>query len=131
MLKGNLLNSEIIKVISEMGHTDEIVIADAGLPIPKDVKRIDLALVNGTPPFMEVLETLLKTYECEEYVLAEEITENNPKINESIRKLLSDKKVNYISHEEFKIRCKNAKAIIRTGECTPYANIILKSGVIF
>lgn len=131
MLKGYLLNSEIIKVISEMGHTDEIVIADAGLPIPKGVKRIDLALINGTPSFLEVLETLLKTYECEEYFLAREIVENNPKINENIKKLLINKKENYVNHEEFKIRCQNAKAIIRTGECTPYANVILKSGVIF
>jgi D-ribose pyranase len=114
-----------------MGHTDEIVIADAGLPIPDGVKRIDLALVKGIPSFLDVLKILLKNYECEEYYLAEEIKENNPDIEKEIIKLLENKKNNYITHEEFKKRCKNVKAIIRTGECTPYANIILKSGVIF
>lgn len=131
MKKGYLLNSEIIEVISKMGHTDEIVIADAGLPIPDGVKRIDLALIQGLPSFLEVLKILLTTYECEEYFLAEEIKEKNKPVEDGIKKLLKDKKVTYVSHEEFKKSCKNAKAVIRTGECTPYANIILKSGVIF
>ena len=131
MMKSQLLNADIIEIISKMGHTDEIVIADAGLPIPDGVKRIDLALVQGQPSFIDVLKVLLEQYECEGYLLAEEIKDKNPHVEEQIHALLDEKEVEYVSHEAFKNRTQNAKAVIRTGECTPYANVILKSGVIF
>ena len=131
MKKGKLLNSKIVEVISKMGHTDEIVIADVGLPIPDHVSRIDLSVVEGLPSFLEVLDALLADYECEGYILASEISDNNTKIEKAIKTRLKDATLYYVSHEEFKKRCNNAKAVIRTGECTPYANVILQSGVIF
>lgn len=131
MIKNKLLNADILEVISKMGHTDEIVIADAGLPIPDGVKRIDLALTAGHPSFMDVLKALLDGFECESYTLATEIKDNNPVIESHIHGLLEDKEVTYISHEAFKTKTAHAKAVIRTGECSPYANVILKSGVIF
>lgn len=131
MRKGKMLNSDIIEIISRMGHTDEIVIADAGLPIPNHVPRIDMALIQGLPSFIQVLDALLETYECEGYVLADEISEMNPDIETMIKKRLPQAVGSYVSHEVLKERCHDAKAVIRTGECTPYANIILKSGVIF
>lgn len=131
MRKGKMLNSEIMSVISKMGHTDKIVIADAGLPIPDHVRRIDLALINGVPNFLQVLSALLEVYKCESYVLADEISDNNPATQKLILSKLHDSTVSYVSHEEFKKKCNDVKAIIRTGECTPFANIILQSGVIF
>ncbi len=131
MKKGKMLNSEIISVISKMGHTDQICIADCGLPIPDSVKRIDLALIEGVPNFMETLEALLETYECEAYTLAEEIKSENPKMHQDIINLLENKSCTFVSHEEFKNQLKSVKAVIRTGENTPYSNIILQSGVIF
>lgn len=131
MKKGKLLNSKITEIISKMGHTDEIVIADAGLPIPDGVCRIDLSVVKGLPSFLDVLEALLESYECESYILASEISEYNSETEQQIKDMLKDAKSIYLTHEEFKERCKKAKAVIRTGECTPYANIILQSGVIF
>jgi D-ribose pyranase len=131
MKGGSLLNADIIEVISKMGHTDEIAIGDAGLPIPEGVKRIDLALKEGIPGFIEVLETLLETFECEGYVLAEEIQTMNPDVADKVEALLGDVRVEYVPHELFKEKTKKVKAVIRTGECSPYANVILKSGVIF
>lgn len=131
MRKGKMLNGDIIEVISKMGHTDEIVIADAGLPIPDHVPRIDLALIQGVPSFIQVLDALLETYECESYVLANEISEENVVIEEMIKERLPEAIGSYVAHEMFKEKCHEVKAIIRTGECTPFANIILKSGVIF
>lgn len=131
MKKGNLLNADIVEVIAKMGHTDTIVIGDAGLPIPDHVRRIDLALVKGVPSFDQVLNALLDTFICESFTLAKEIKEFNPNMEITINEKLHDVSGNYVSHEEFKELCKNAKAVIRTGECSAYANIILKSGVIF
>lgn len=131
MNKGKLLNAGIMEVISRMGHTDRIAIGDAGLPIPDHVIRIDLALVEGVPSFLQVLDALLESYVCESYILAEEIKTKNPAVHEAIAARLPEVPAAYVSHEEFKSSCGDVKAVIRTGECTPYANIILQSGVIF
>ncbi|CAM3560655.1 D-ribose high-affinity transporter [Escherichia coli] len=55
MKKGTVLNSDISSVISRLGHTDTLVVCDAGLPIPKSTTRIDMALTQGVPSFMQVL----------------------------------------------------------------------------
>ncbi|MGA5689999.1 D-ribose pyranase [Cytobacillus pseudoceanisediminis] len=129
MKKNGILNSEISKVLSEMGHTDTIVIADCGLPIPKEVKRIDLALKQGTPSFLEVLEALVADMEIEKVTLAQEIKDFNAELEDVLENKFTDK--DYVSHEEFKKLTQQAKAVIRSGEAAPYANIILHSGVIF
>ena len=131
MKKGRFLNADILEVISKMGHMDEIVIGDAGLPIPDGVRRIDLAIVPGAPEFILVLRELLEVYACEGYMLAEEIHEKNLEIEKQIKELLPEAEGRYVPHKAFKEATKHAKAVIRTGECTPYANIILRSGVIF
>lgn len=131
MKKTKLINSELSYEISKLGHTDEITVADCGLPIPKDINRIDLALVRGIPTFKDTLEAILLEMEVEEIVLAEEIKENNSEILDFIKEKLGDKKVNFISHEEFKKCTLHSKTIVRTGEASPYANVILKSGVAF
>jgi D-ribose pyranase len=112
-----------------MGHRDMLIIADAGLPVPKEVERIDLALKCGIPSFMEVLRAVLSELEVEETYVAKEIKEKNSQTLNLISSLIGE--VKFITHEELKELSKQARAIIRTGECSPYANIILISGVTF
>jgi D-ribose pyranase len=131
MRKTKLINSEVSYTISKMGHTDSLTIGDCGLPIPSNVNRIDLALKYGVPSFIETLDTVLEELCVEEIVLAEEIIENNPSIYNEILQRFEGINVIMVSHEEFKNMTKESKAVVRTGECTPYANIILKSGVVF
>lgn len=132
MNKHGILNSEICKVLADLGHTDMIVIADCGLPIPEGVKRIDLALKIGVPSFIDVLELLNEHMQIEQVTLANEIHDKNPSVYTQLQtKLPADIVINEVSHEQFKQLTKQAKAIIRTGEATPYANIILNAGVIF
>lgn len=139
MHKGQLFNSEIVQALSKMGHTDQIAIGDAGLPIPNAVQRIDLALTYGIPTFMQVFESLSKEMQIEKVILAQEVIAQNPTIHNKILKQLKKIKqtqqnsveIVYVSHEELKQQTHHCKAVIRTGECTPYANIILQSGVIF
>ena len=139
MKKGVLLNSPISSVISRLGHTDKITIADAGLPIPSSVERIDLALTQGIPDFMSVLQTITHEMQVEAVMLAEEIKTINPSLFHEILSYLylleqEQKKsiqIMYVSHEAFKKQLTENKAVIRTGECTPYANIVLFSGVTF
>ncbi len=131
MKKGKLLNSEISSVISQMGHTDSLTIGDCGLPIPKDVKRIDLALKYGVPSFLDTLDTVLEELCVEEIIIAEEIKEAAEQMYKEILNRFENVKVTMVKHEEFKVMTKDSHAVIRTGECTPYSNILLKSGVVF
>ncbi|NGQ96709.1 D-ribose pyranase [Brevibacillus sp. SYP-B805] len=131
MKKRGILNSEISAVISRLGHTDQIVICDAGLPIPALVPRIDLAVVPGLPSLMDVLEAVLLEMQVERAILAEEWKQANPQLLNRVEAALAGVERQSVSHETFKQMTREAKAIIRTGECTPYANVILQAGVIF
>ncbi|OJF91603.1 D-ribose pyranase [Alkalibacterium sp. 20] len=131
MKKNGILNSEISKVLADLGHTDQIMIGDCGLPIPENVKKIDLALEIGEPKFIHVLAVLLKEMQVEKYMLAQEIKEKNPEQLKAISQFTGEIAMDWLSHEELKIQSQRVKAIIRTGEATPYSNIILQSGVIF
>ena len=131
MKKSTLINSEISYEISKMGHTDSIVVCDSGLPIPSGVKRIDLALKKGLPTFLDTLDTILEELEVEEVIIAKEIIEASKDLYKEIEKRFANITITTVSHEDFKMLTKESKAIVRTGEFTPYANIILKSGVVF
>ncbi len=133
MKRNGILNSEISRVLSYMGHTDCIAIGDCGLPIPDETERIDLALAFGIPTFMQTLEIVAKDMKIEKIVLAEEIKEKNPDVLHDIEALFDGQEieVEFVSHSELKSKTKQCKAVIRTGETTPYANIILQSGCIF
>ena len=131
MKKHGILNSTIAKVLADLGHTDTIVIADVGLPIPDGVAKIDLALTFGSPSFEETVNAILEDMVVEKVVLAEEIQEANKATLRYINHTFADTIQEYCSHEQFKQLTHQAKVIIRTGEATPYANIILQAGVNF
>lgn len=130
MKKTELLNSEISEVVARLGHKDLLVIADSGLPIPDNVKRIDIALTKGIPSFRDTLNTVLTELGVEKAYVAREMIDKNKKLYLELSEQFGDRLV-IIDHEQLKEMCKNAKAVIRTGEYTPYANIVLESGVEF
>lgn len=129
MKRHGILNSHISKVLADLGHTDMVVIADCGLPIPTGVERIDLALELGTPAFADVLRVVANDMAVEQVTLATEIKDANEAALTTVSQL--NVTTEYVSHEAFKELTKQAKVIIRTGEATPYANVILHAGVIF
>jgi len=131
MKKTELINSDISAVIAKMGHTDSIVIGDCGLPIPSGPKRIDLAVVRNLPGFFEVLEAVLNELCVEKVTIASEMEDISPEAYAKISEKFSNVEIATIPHEEFKEMTKDAKAVVRTGECTPYLNVILFSGVKF
>ncbi|MBG9982390.1 D-ribose pyranase [Aerococcaceae bacterium DSM 111020] len=133
MKKNGILNSEISKVLADMGHTDQLTIGDCGLPIPEETKKIDLALKLGTPNFIDVFNCIVEDMKIEKIILAEEIKELNTELYQQLidNAEKEDWDVEFVSHQQFKEKTRNSKVIIRTGECTPFANIILQSDVIF
>ena len=139
MKKGTVLNAEISSVISRLGHTDTLVVCDAGLPVPKSTARIDMALTQGVPSFMQVLEVVTAEMQVEAAILASEIEQQNPQLHETLLNHIEQLQqhqgntieVRYVSHEQFKKHTADSQAVIRSGECSPYANVILCAGVTF
>ncbi len=131
MKKTPLLNVDLSEVIAGLGHGDMLVIGDAGLPIPLDVRRIDLALTRNVPGFVEALGAVLSEMQVQSVFVAEETGEASPQILDAIKHLLPDTPIELVTHEALKARTHDAVAMVRTGEFTPYANIILVAGVIF
>ncbi len=131
MKKIGLLNQPLSAVIAGMGHMDTLVIADAGLPIPAETQRIDLALAEGMPAFLDTLGVVLREMQVERAIVAEEMLDVSPGIYRGIQDLLGDVPIETVTHLTFKEQTRSARAVVRTGEFTPYANIILVAGVVF
>jgi|SRR5690349_3647340 len=131
MKKRTLLQSDLSHVIAMMGHLDTLVIADAGLPIPDSTKRIDLALTKGVPGAIETLKVVLDELKVQTVIVAEEAQDGNPKFLDEVQKLLPGVALEFVPHTVFKTRTASARAVVRTGEFAPYANVILVSGVVF
>lgn len=130
MKRQGIINSSIAKVLADLGHTDYIVVGDAGLPVPVGVCKIDLALTTGTPSFQDVVRAVHEDMVIEKVIAATEVKDKNPEQHQYMEQQFGDA-IEYVSHEDFKRLTSNAKAIIRTGETTPYSNCILQSGVFF
>lgn len=126
-----ILNPELISAIAALGHTQSIVIGDCGLPVPKNVHVIDLSLVAGIPAFMDVLRAVNGELVVEKALIASEMKEKNPAVYENVQAEMAGIPMTECVHEEFKKQMEFAACVIRTGETTPYANIILYGGVNF
>ena len=131
MKKTGILNRDISEVVAGLGHKNTVVIADAGLPVPPQTRRIDLALTEGVPPFLETLRVVLEEMQVEEAIVAEEMKTVSSDMYEKVHRVLGDVPIRSVPHEVFKENTRSAAAVIRTGEFTPYANVILVSGVVF
>ncbi|MDR3428481.1 MULTISPECIES: D-ribose pyranase [Silvimonas] len=135
MKKTALLNAALSRLIATLGHGDMILIADAGMPTPlhaPDVQIIDLALVPGTPGFSQVLAAVLSEMQVQSHVIATEMVAAQQAPLTALAEhadVLGERKV--LSHEALKTLSRDARAFIRTGECTPYANVMLVAGVTF
>lgn len=134
MKKTPLLNIALSRLIASLGHGDKVVIGDAGLPVPPGVELIDLALTHGVPDFIGTLRVVLSEMQVESHVLAEEILQKKPTALTALDVLNDEGALGQrelLSHEQFKVLSRQARAIVRTGECQPYCNIVLVAGVTF
>jgi D-ribose pyranase len=138
MKRGTILNPELARVIASLGHGDLLVVADAGLPVPPGVERIDLAFAPGKPAFLDVLDAVLSEAEIERATVAAELRTVTPapfreRLEAALLALpkVRARGVEAVPHEELKRLTRGARAVVRTGEFTPYANVVLHAGVVF
>ncbi|WP_407572352.1 D-ribose pyranase [Deinococcus altitudinis] len=132
MKSSGLLHPDLCALVAAAGHTQRIVLADAGLPIPPGTPRIELGVVAGLPGLLEVLRALLGELAVEGVTLAEETQANSPEWYARLQAVLpTDVAMHEVSHEALKADLPGALAVIRTGEVTPYANVVLHCGAGF
>ncbi len=131
MKKTGLLNHRLSDVIARMGHTQRLVISDAGLPVPAGVERIDLAVSPGVPPVLDVVRAVAAELQVEAIVVADELLERDAAFADQVRAFFPGATFSSVPHSEFKRMTESAVAVVRTAEFTPYTNFILVSGVIF
>ena len=131
MKKRGILNAQLSYLLAALGHKDLFMIGDAGMPIPEGVEVVDLVLTAGVPTFKQVLDSVLDEVQVEGYYLAHEIKEFNPELEEYIKVGLPEAEVEYMPHEDLKKFSGKCRFAIRTGEFSPYPNVILRAGVVF
>lgn len=139
MKKAGILNASLSRAIAMLGHGQSICIGDAGLPVPEGRDCIDLAVTAGVPTFLQVLTAITQEMHVERAVVASELTQQQGAMPQAIAKHLEEVEATQaalitqdeLAHEAFKRATESCAVIVRTGECTPYSNIILYSGVVF
>jgi D-ribose pyranase len=131
MKKTPLLHSALSLAIARLGHGDMIVLADAGLPVPEETHCIDLAVTQGVPALLQVLTAVLSEMQVERVIVAHELRGRSPAMHRQIVAALPSLAAEEITHDALKALTRQARAVVRTGEFTPYANIVLVAGVVF
>ena len=127
MRSGVLIHPGLLQMLASLGHTDEVLLCDAGFPIPAHVPRIDLAYRPGGPPFLDVLATVVASLHIEDATIAAEATDELGRAIDQIVMLPSRR----IPHASLKARSLGCRGAIRTGEYTAFANVLLTVGVAF
>lgn len=133
MKKSGVLNPQLARIIASMGHTDKLVVCDSGLPIPRDVEVVNLALTKNIPRFLDTVRVLMEEMQVQRAVIANELVSQGNGMYQELLKLLPGVELRQVTHQEFKRLTAEGCTIafVRTGEATPYANVILESGVTF
>lgn len=147
MKTNGILHNDLARLVARLGHGDMLVITDRGFPFPRHEKTecIDVSVGRNLPKFVDVVKVVLEELEIEKVIIADETKDISPKVYKELKDVVFLKKnkgndivEENIPHLEFKdlvlngsLQGKEVKGFVKTGEFTPYANIILISGVDF
>jgi D-ribose pyranase len=129
MRPDGLWHPRLLAVLAAAGHTDLVVVADPGLPVPPGVEVVDLVWRPNEPRFLPVLDAVLGELVVESAVIAEEAAD--PALLAGLARAMPGIEPDRLPHEELKSLTRWAAVVVRTGEATPYANVVLRAGVPF
>ncbi|MCE0499405.1 MAG: D-ribose pyranase [Methylacidiphilales bacterium] len=128
MLKTGILNPQINSLLSRVRHTNTLVIADRGFPFWPMIETVDISLVDDVPSVLAVLRALRPNFQIGKAWMAQEfLKQNSAKTCSAFAETLRGIELTYEPHVDFKKRVPHAIGLIRTGDTTQYANIILES----
>jgi len=128
MLERGILNPAINSLLSRIRHTNTLVIADRGFPYWPMIETLDISLVDNVPRVLEVLAAIRGQWRCGAAFMAEEFkSANDPATQQQFLAGLQGVALTFEPHVVFKKRVPAAIGLIRTGDTTQYANMILES----
>jgi D-ribose pyranase len=129
MLTTKLVNPHLLSLLGRVRHTNSLVIADRGFPFWTDFEVVDISLVDDVPTVLQVLDAVRATFRPAAAFMAKEfLDQNSSETRRSFEEVLQGVPTQYEPHVEFKHRVPKAIGLIRTGDTTQYANVILVSG---
>ena len=123
-----LLNPDLAYIVRNLGHTDMMVISDMGFPMPELEHNLDLALTPGVPTVPEVLEAISTDFSFDRIIIAAEAHQAVPERVAELRSGFDVPIEHLASHIAFKHMAEKCKAGVRTGDATPFGNVILVCG---
>lgn len=130
MKRNGILNAQLSGALATLGHTDLILVVDAGFPIPADAHRIDLAIAENVPDLRTVIGLIAEELIVEGVVRADDVVTNNPQLDSWLLERFSDADFTTRSHAEVLGElARQAKVIVRTGAFEPWGNVGLFCGV--
>ncbi|MGO1838250.1 MAG: D-ribose pyranase [Candidatus Microbacterium stercoravium] len=130
MKRHGILNAELSGALATLGHTDLLMVVDAGFPIPRSAHRVDLAIAENLPDLRTVLELISAELVVEGVVRADDVTTNNPRLDEWLQQRFTDADFTTRTHADMLGElAQQAKVIVRTGAFEPWGNIGLFCGV--
>ncbi|MEU0837572.1 D-ribose pyranase [Streptomyces sp. NPDC005969] len=130
MNKAGILNWHLAGTLAELGHGDRVLVCDVGMPIlPRGPRVVDLAFRAEVPSFVEVLDGLLDELVVGGATAAKDVRDANPEVSALLDTRFPD--LELVSHEKLKKLTADARLVVRTGEARPYANVLLRCGVLF
>ncbi len=128
--KPKIINAELNHMLASMGHTDILLVTDAGFPIPSDAWVVDLAITRNYPDLVPVLEIVSGVFMAEKIIYADYVPAHNPKLHEALGRLFGDCAHETVTHETMMGDIAGqAKGFVRTGGYDPWGNIALVAGV--
>ena len=128
MLKTGILNPNVLSLLARVRHTNTLVIADRGFPFWRLMETVDLSLVDNVPTVLDVLNALRSNFVVGKAWMAREFKRENTKETQAkFAEALAGVPLTFEPHAEFKKRVPAAIGLIRTGDTTQYANMILES----
>jgi D-ribose pyranase len=128
MLKTGILNPRLNDLLGRVRHTNTLVIADRGFPFWPQIETVDISLVDDVPTVLQVLQAIRANFVVGRAWMAKEFLQNNSKAAQNdFASALRGISLTYEKHVEFKKRVPQAIGLIRTGDATQYANVILES----
>jgi D-ribose pyranase len=129
VLKTGILNPAINSLLCRIRHTNTLVISDRGFPFWPQIETVDISLIDDIPKVLDVLQALTRNFVIAQAFMAEEfLSVNQPATKDAFTKALNGTPILYEPHVIFKRRVPQAIGLIRTGDTTQYANLILESG---
>lgn len=127
MLRSGILNPRILELVARIRHTNTLVIADRGFPYWPQIETVDISLIDDVPTVMQVFDALQENFVLGSVWVAEEFKAHNSAEKLAALQSSTGDKLHFESHLQLKERVPHAIGLIRTGDTTQYANLVIES----